>query len=119
MAGIYNFDMDQGATFDRTIVLKDANDDAIVLSSSHTFTGQIRTDVNSPDVAATITCTISAPSEGKVNLKILNTDTVNIPAQKCVYDVFWQKPVDGSGNRYTTKILEGVITVKPDVTKLS
>lgn len=118
MAGVYNFDLDQGATFDRDIALKDANDQPIILTSAHTFTGQIRTDVNSPDIAATIDCSISVAAEGQIKLQILNTETVNIPAQKVVYDIFWQKPADSEGNRYTTKILEGVITVKPDVTKL-
>jgi len=119
MAGIYNFDIDQGATFDRTVVLKDANNVAITLTNDHTFTGQVRTNPHDPDIAATITCNIISGSEGKVQLKILNTDTVNIPAQKVFYDVFWQKPTDFEGNRYTTKILEGYINVSADVTKLA
>lgn len=119
MAGVYNFDIDQGATFDRTIVLKDAENNPIALTNDHTFSGQIRTNPHDPDVAATFTCNIISGLEGKVQLLILNTDTVNIPAQKVYYDIFWQKPEDFAGNRYTTKILEGYIVVKPDVTKLS
>lgn len=119
MAGVYNFDIDQGATFDRTITLKDAEDAPIILTTQHTFSGQIRTNPHDPDVSATITCNIVSLAEGKVQLIILNTDTVNIPAQKVYYDVFWQKPADIDGNRYTTKILEGYINVKADVTKLA
>lgn len=119
MAGVYNFDIDQGATFDRTIVLKDAADAPIALTNDHTFSGQVRTNPHDPDLAATITCAIISGPEGKIQLKMLNTETVNIPAQKVYYDVFWQKPADFEGNRYTTKILEGYINVKADVTKLA
>ena len=64
MAGVYNFDMDQGATFDRTIVLKDAEDEPIALTNDHTFSGQIRTNPHDPDVAGTFTCNIISGSEG-------------------------------------------------------
>lgn len=119
MAGVYNFDIDQGATFDRTIILKDADNLPIALTNDHTFSGQVRTNPHDPDLSATITCTIISALEGKVQLKMLNTDTVNIPAQKVYYDIFWQKPADFEGNRYTTKILDGYINVVADVTKLS
>jgi hypothetical protein len=113
MSAKYDFDLFQGATFTRTLTLKDANDAPIDLSiGSQTFSGQIRTSYTSNDVAATFSVTAMGGSDGTVSWTLSATDSAAVPAQQCVYDIEYTQ-----ANGDVVRILEGFVNVKPNVTR--
>ena len=113
MSAKYDFDLFQGATFTRTLTLKDNDDNPIDLTTgSPSFTGQIRTSYTSNTVEATFTITIVDGVNGIISWNLSATDTATVPAQQCVYDVEYTQ-ADGD----IVRILEGFVNVKPNVTR--
>lgn len=113
MSAKYDFDLFQGATFTRTLTLKDAEDNPVDLSiGTPTFTGQIRTSYTSNDIAATFTVVAVNPANGTVSWTLSATDSAVVPAQQCVYDIEYTQ-----ANGDIVRILEGFVNVKPNVTR--
>ena len=112
MAGRYDFDLDQGATFNRTIQIKDKDNDPVDISGSYSFAGQIRTSHTSSDTAATFSFTVIDGVNGVIKWSLSATDSASVPAQQCVYDVEMTQP-DSS----VIRLLEGFVNVKPNVTR--
>lgn len=112
MAGRYDFDLDQGATFNRTIQIKDKDNDPVDISGSYSFAGQIRTSHTSPDVAATLSFTVMDGENGVISMSLSATDSASVPGQQCVYDVEMTQP-----NSKVIRLLEGFVNVKPNVTR--
>jgi hypothetical protein len=109
MASKANLVMDQGSNFSVTITLTDENGDLVSLSG-FTGTSQMRKSYSSLNAVsfgvsldanlATITLTLDAPN------------TAVIPAGRYVYDV----DVISAAN-VSSRIIEGIVTVTPSVTK--
>lgn len=112
MAGKYDFDLDQGATFNRTVQIKDKDAQPVDISASHSFAGQIRTSHTSSDTAATFTFTVIDGVNGVLKWSLSATNSAAVPAQQCVYDVEMTQP-DSS----VIRLLEGFVNVKPNVTR--
>lgn len=111
-AQIVNLVIDQGATYQTTVTLTDANGNPLTLTG-YTGNSEIRHHYSSMNVAATFTVTVNASANvGQVVLQLDANSTANLygPA-RYVYDVFL---TDGSGN--VSRVLEGQITVTPSVT---
>lgn len=111
MSAKYDFDLYQGATFNRTLDIKDPDSNAVDITN-YTFAGQIRTSVHSGDVEGTFTCTITNPSLGRLVWTMSATDTMAVPAQQCVYDLEMTQ-----ANGDVVRILEGFVNVKANVTR--
>jgi len=111
MAGKYDFELAQGATFNRSLVIKDANNTALDLTCN-TLAGQIRTTAQSNDIAGSFTFTITDPTNGLLSMKMTATNTALLPAQQCVYDVELTQ-----ANGDIIRILEGYVTVTANVTR--
>jgi hypothetical protein len=111
MSAKYDFDMDQGATFNRTITLKDDNGTVVNLTGN-TFAGQIRTSAISGTIAGTFTFAITNASGGVFSWKMTATDSALLPAQQCVYDV---EMTQASGD--VVRLLEGFVNIKSNVTR--
>lgn len=109
-AGKLNIFIEQGATWTRTLELKDSNEDPINITGK-TFRGQIRKKAQDPDILAAFTFNITNGSGGIVTATLSATTTAAIPGQNCVYDM---EMVDGST---VTRILEGVAFISPNVTR--
>jgi hypothetical protein len=116
--------VEQGATFLRTLTLKDGAGVLIDLTG-YTVRGQIRSSQNASSIAATFTGTVlnQTTNKGQASLLISATDTSSIPgdaeqvtpplkASKYLYDI---EMVDGSG--VVTRLLQGNVTLVPEITK--
>lgn len=111
MAGKYDFELAQGATFNRSLIIKDANNTALDLTGN-TLAGQIRTTHQSNDIAGSFTFQITDPTNGLLSMKMTAANSALLPAQQCVYDVELTQ-----ANGDIIRILEGYVTVTANVTR--
>jgi len=119
MAGIADFQIDQGSTFSRVITLKTSAGVPIDLTG-YTARGMIK--ASAQDVAAlqSFTCTVD-PDEttGRITISLTDVQTSALPATgekfselaRFVYDI---EIVDWEGK--VTRILNGSILLSPEVT---
>jgi hypothetical protein len=111
MATVYNIAVDQGSDYTTTINL---TDDAGANRNLTSFTarGQMKRNFSSTSNIA-FTTAISNPTGGEVIISLSNAKTANLKYGRYVYDV--ELVNTGSGN--VERILEGIVTVYPEVTK--
>jgi hypothetical protein len=111
MAQFIELDLDQGADF--TVDLDFIKDDGSVLNiANYSFTSSMRKSFYSSSVAANLTVTVANTSNGNIILSLNAATTSNIKAGRYLFDV---KQIDNSS--VTTRLVEGIITVLPQVTK--
>lgn len=102
---------DQGSTFVADIDL--AKDDGTPINlANNTFQSQIRKSYYSSNVVANLTITVVSAANGNLKLSIDSANTANIKPGRYVYDVKMT-----SNTAVVTRILEGIITVTPQVTR--
>ena len=112
-AGAYDITCEQGATFSRTLTVKDANGDARDLSS-HTARMQVRRTVSSSSTLITLTTEngrISLNSSGEITLSITAVDTASI-TDGGVYDL----EIISSGGA-VERVVEGNFYLDLEVTR--
>ena len=107
MASKANLVIDQGSTYSITITIDDENGDPINVSG-YTSRGQIRKHYTSSNSVSFTT----SLANGELSLSLTSSQTTNIVAGRYVYDI---ELIDGSNN--VTRILEGIVTVTPEVTR--
>lgn len=111
MAQFIELDIDQGTDFNLDLDL--TNDDGTVINvTNYTFSSSIRKSYHSSAVAANLTVTIHDAANGNVVLSLNSATTANIKSGRYLFDV---KQIDASNT--TTRLVEGVVTVLPQVTK--
>ena len=108
-AGTYNFILEQGATFNRILTLKE-NNSAMNLTN-YTVASKMRSTHDSSTVAGTFTCTISDATGGEITMQMTNSTTANIEEGMYVYDI---EITNSAGT--VTRLMEGTVTVTPEVT---
>ena len=102
---------DQGTDFSYQLDL--SNDDGTALDvNGYTFTSSIRKSYYSSGVTANLTVTVLSAANGNVQLSMNSATTANIKAGRYLYDV---KMV--SSANVTSRIIEGIITIYPQITK--
>ncbi len=109
MATIYNLAIDQGTDLQTTVSVTDSSGSARDLSNA-TARAQLRRSYFS-ESNVQFTVNIDNPSNGEVVMSLTNAQTANLKYGRYVYDL---ELVD-SGN--VERILEGIVTVYPEVTK--
>lgn len=109
MASKENLVIDQGSTFSADLILTDDNGDAVSLTG-YSANSQIRKWYTSSNPAATFTTSVDS-NGGIISLSLTSEQTANIVAGRYVYDV---EINDGTT---TSRIVEGIVTVTPQVTK--
>ena len=109
-AGTYNFILEQGATFNRILTLKE-NDSAMNLTG-YSVASKMRSTHDSSTVVGTFTCTISDAANGMISMQMTNSTTAAIEEGIYVYDL---EITASSGT--VTRIMEGKVTVNPEVTR--
>jgi hypothetical protein len=112
MASYVELFIDQGTTFNNIINLTDDNTNIPINISGYSVSSQMRRSYYSQNITANIICTTSNTSNGEISMSISAANTANIKAGRYVFDV---KTVNGNGN--ITRVLEGIITVNPQVTR--
>lgn len=109
-AGTYNFVLDQGATFTRQLTVKE-NGSAMNLTG-YSVASKMRSTHDTSTVAGTFTCTISNASGGIITISMTSSTTAAIEEGMYVYDL----EITSSGGT-VTRLMEGSITVNPEVTR--
>ena len=115
-AGFHHFVIEQGATFSKTLTLKDSSDTLINLTGYAGGEMDLRTHHDSSSAFLTLTTSNSrmalGGSAGTVTLTISASDTSGLDIQDGVYDL--ELP-DGSSNIY--RILEGTFSVRGNTSR--
>ena len=112
MAAIANLTIDQGATFTSDVTVKDANGNPFDLTG-YTAAAKMAKGYASTRTRTNFTTTVSADATtGVVTLSLSATDTAALDAERYVYDL--EITQTSSGN--VTRVIEGVISVRPQVT---
>jgi len=109
-AGTYNFIVEQGATFNRILTVKE-NNSAMNLTG-YSVASKMRSTHDSSTVVGTFTCTISNASGGEITMSMTSSTSSAIEEGIYVYDL---ETTSGSGT--VTRLLQGEVTVNPEVTR--
>lgn len=109
MATKANLVIDQGSTFSTDLALSDENGDPLVLNG-YEANSQIRKWYTSVNAAATFTTLINNQS-GVITLSLTANQTSNLISGRYVYDV------ELSAGNEVSRIVEGIVTVTPQVTR--
>jgi len=110
-AGTYNFTIEQGADFTRVLSLKE--NDSVMNLTGYSVASQMRSTHDSNTVVGAFTGTVSNGSGGEITLLMSNSTTGGIEEGIYQYDV---EITNGSSGR-VTRILQGKVTVTPQVTR--
>ena len=109
-AGTYNFVLDQGATFSRQLTVKDNG--SVMNLTGYSVASTMRSTHDSSTVSGTFTCTISNATGGVITIAMTNSTTAAIEEGMYVYDL---EITSGAGT--VTRLMEGTVTVNPEVTR--
>jgi hypothetical protein len=113
MADITDFQLGQGESFKLFVrILDRGNSNTPVDITHYSFTGQVRENYTSDEVAANLTFIKTLPyTSGSFYVYMSPDTTMQLNQRKYVYDV----RVDTSGS--IRRLLEGGLTVRPAVTR--
>jgi hypothetical protein len=111
MAQFVELDIDQGTDFSFNLDITEDDGSAINIAS-YSFSSSIRKSYYSTSAAANLTVTIPDAANGNVLFSLNSATTANIKSGRYLIDV---KQTDGSNVK--TRLMEGVITFNPQVTK--
>ncbi len=110
-AGIYNFKIEQGSTFERILTVRQKNGAPVDLTG-YTAEGQMREKADSQGIAAVFTMTFLEPrTEGKLKISLAASATAMLPARVYAYDL--ELGIDGRVER----LLQGKAVVSAEVTR--
>ena len=112
MAAYVELYMDQGATFTNVLNITDDLTNTSLNVASYTVTSQIRRSYYSANITANLVCTITDAANGEITMTLDAANTATIKAGRYVFDI---KNEDEDGT--VTRIIEGLITVTPSVTR--
>lgn len=112
MAQFAHFTIGQNETFKVLAKLPQSNVTSAPLDiTDYTFTGKVRENYTTTEVAAEFTITKIEPySSGAIVLELENSKTKNLSLRKYVYDIM------AESESFKRKILEGYINIRPQVT---
>ena len=109
-AGSYNFTLEQGTTFSREITVQESG--SAMNLTGDTGRMQMRSTHNSTTIALTITVAVSNAAQGKLQLTATAAQTSAVEEGMYVYDLEIE-----SGGGTVTRLMEGNVTVTPEVTR--
>ncbi len=114
-AGIINFEIEQGATFQHRLTWKDGNGDPVDVTG-YVAKMQIRDKVASVDVLMELSSAngriILGGDQGTIDLEINAPDSAAIIWKKGVHDLELESPAG-----VVTRLVEGKVSVSPEVTR--
>lgn len=112
MAAYVELYMDQGATFNNVINITDDITNGSINLTNYIVRSQMRRSYYSINASAIITCSITNPANGEITMSMTAANTSNIKAGRYLFDL---ETEDSYGT--VTRVLEGIITVTPQVTR--
>ena len=112
MAAIANLRIDQGTTFSSNVTLA-GNDGAAFDLTGHSVEAKMAKGYESTKTRITKTTTVANPATGIITLSLTSAQTSALDApSRYVYDV----EVTNNTSNVVTRVIEGIITVRPNVT---
>jgi len=112
MATSVYLDIDQGSDFTTEITLENDNGTPMNLTGSTVYS-QFRKSYGS-STAYAFTCAVSNAVQGKITLSLPGTTSSAIRHGRYLYDV----EVVAAGGLTKTRVIEGIITLNPEITKI-
>ena len=114
-AATYNFEIEQGSTFNRTLTFKQSSGVAMDLTG-YGIRGQMRRYPNSTVIIASFTLNISAPpTNGIVSWSLTSVQTTAIKTGNYVYDI--ELYLIGTTPEFVDRCMEGKVIVIGEVTR--
>jgi len=110
-AGVYNFIIDQGSSFSQQLTVKESGSPKDL--TGYSARSQLRPTKTSEILTATFTCTIPEPTAGVIYMRLTPTQTAAITAGRYYYDI----EIFSGGEETVTRLLQGEVTVTPEVTR--
>ena len=111
MAAIANLSLDQGATFNSDVTVKDANGNAFNLTG-YTASAKMAKGYSSTRTRTTITCTVAGDATtGVVTMSLTADQTAALEEGRYLYDL----EILQTSSSTITRVIEGIITVRPQV----
>lgn len=111
MAQFVELNIDQGTDFNFDLDL--TNDDGTPINiTGYSFSSSIRKSYYSSSVTANLSVAIANAVSGNVIFSMNSATSSNIKAGRYLFDV---KSIDAANS--TSRLVEGIITVNPQVTK--
>ena len=110
MAAFTEITIEQGATFNTTINVEDAYNNPVDLLD-YTASSQMRKSYYSSSYTV-ITSTVTGTSNGEITLSMTASNTSSLTPGRYVYDVIITSPTS-----VVTRVVEGIVTVLPSVTR--
>ena len=112
MASYVELYMDQGTTFRNVINLTDDLTNSYINVSGYQVRSQMRRSYYSANATANLVCTITDSANGEITMSLDAANTSSIKAGRYLFDL---ETVDLSD--VTVRVLEGIITVTPEITR--
>ena len=109
-AGIYNFTLNQGATFNKQMTVKENNSPLNL--TGYTAAMQLRSTYDSSTVALSMTAAVVNATQGVLSISATATATAALEEGIYVYDL----EISTSAG-VVTRLLQGQVTVSPEVTR--
>lgn len=110
MAGFVELTLEQGANFNTVLDLKDAAGGILNLAG-YSVAAQMRKSYYSTS-ATDFTISVTDAGAGQITMSMNSANTSNVTPGRFVYDVLLT-----SGTGVKTRIIEGIVTVLPSVTR--
>lgn len=110
MAAYSEITIEQGATFNTTVDVTDVYNQAINLNG-YTASSMMRKSYYTSSYSV-ITATITGTSNGEITLSMTAANTSILTPGRYVYDL-----VINDGANTITRVVEGIVTVLPSVTR--
>jgi hypothetical protein len=110
MAAVANLSIDQGATFTSDITVKDINGNVFDLTGFTAVAKLARGYSSTRTRTAMTTAFATDRTTGVLTISLTANQTASLDPERYVYDV----EITSSGG-IVTRVLEGIITVRPEV----
>ena len=111
MASILNQNIDQGSTYSKSITVYENDGTTIQNLTGYTAASQLRKNYTST-AYTTINATINTPTNGIIVMSLTAVQTAALKSGRYVYDLQIT-----AADSTVTRVIEGVITIRPEVTK--
>ena len=111
-AAVYNLVIDQGSDFAIDLTIKELG--SVKDLSSYSARAQMRSSRASTTVAATFTCAVlNPPTNGIIKMSLSNTVSSAVAAGRYFYDL----EIHTSGDAVVRRLIQGEVTLNPEVTR--
>jgi hypothetical protein len=107
----YNFELNQGETFDMTIGVVYADRRPYNLTD-YIVRGMIRDEYNDPEPIVELECSVYDAANGKIRIQLSAAETAELSFTRAYYDIEIESPTG-----VVTRVLQGIVALSLEATK--